>query len=267
MHPSLLKIAVSNVVMHVGVYLVGLLAVLSSMWLFRNRLASRKIQDRARTPRDSIRELRLTFQSLAVYVFLSIIAVPLRLSGFTLMRIEEGITVAQFVFHFLAMVIAHDAWFYWTHRAMHHPSLFKTWHRAHHLSVTPSPLTAYSCSWREAAVHGAFVAIWILVVPVPLAVVPPFMLFQLLRNMTNHAGYELHPSWFGRWPFSWLTTSTHHDSHHAGRFDTNYGLYFRWWDRICGTEDPDYEAKFRQASAPDARLPRQPANVTTDSST
>jgi sterol desaturase/sphingolipid hydroxylase (fatty acid hydroxylase superfamily) len=25
----------------------------------------------------------------------------------------------------------------------------------------------------------------------------------------------------------------------------NYGLYFRWWDKICGTEFPDYEARYQ----------------------
>jgi len=34
-----------------------------------------------------------------------------------------------------------------------------------------------------------------------------------------------------------------HDLHHEhGRY--NYGLYFRWWDKLMGTEHPDYRRKF-----------------------
>jgi sterol desaturase/sphingolipid hydroxylase (fatty acid hydroxylase superfamily) len=35
----------------------------------------------------------------------------------------------------------------------------------------------------------------------------------------------------------------HHDLHHSeGRH--NFGLYFTWWDRMMGTEHPDYHARF-----------------------
>ena len=45
-----------------------------------------------------------------------------------------------------------------------------------------------------------------------------------------------------RW-LGWNNTTTHHDLHHeTGRY--NYGLYFRWWDKLMGTEHPDYRRKF-----------------------
>jgi sterol desaturase/sphingolipid hydroxylase (fatty acid hydroxylase superfamily) len=33
----------------------------------------------------------------------------------------------------------------------------------------------------------------------------------------------------------WLITATHHQRHHAD-YRCNYGLYFRVWDRLCGTD-------------------------------
>ncbi len=33
----------------------------------------------------------------------------------------------------------------------------------------------------------------------------------------------------------WLITATHHQLHHD-RYQCNYGLYFRFWDRLCGTD-------------------------------
>lgn len=35
---------------------------------------------------------------------------------------------------------------------------------------------------------------------------------------------------------------THHDMHHASG-NSNFGLYFTWWDRMMGTEHPQYLAK------------------------
>ena len=35
---------------------------------------------------------------------------------------------------------------------------------------------------------------------------------------------------------------------HASRY--NYGLYFRWWDKMMGTEHPDYRRKFESIVAP-----------------
>jgi hypothetical protein len=43
-------------------------------------------------------------------------------------------------------------------------------------------------------------------------------------------------------------TTTHHDLHHNGSFAHNFGLYFTWWDRIMGTEHPQYRAIFREVT-------------------
>jgi sterol desaturase/sphingolipid hydroxylase (fatty acid hydroxylase superfamily) len=33
----------------------------------------------------------------------------------------------------------------------------------------------------------------------------------------------------------WLITASHHQRHHE-EYRCNYGLYFRFWDRLCGTD-------------------------------
>ena len=46
--------------------------------------------------------------------------------------------------------------------------------------------------------------------------------------------------WFRHSPlFELLNTSVHHNIHHS-KFKGNYGLYFRFWDRLMNTEHPDY---------------------------
>jgi Delta7-sterol 5-desaturase len=143
------------------------------------------------------------------------------------------------------IIIAHDAYFYWAHRTMHHPKLFKTFHRAHHRSVTPTPWAAYSFAMPEAAVMFMFVPIWQFLVPTPGWVMFVWLNFQIIRNAMGHAGFEFFPRWWLSTPLtSWINTTVHHDLHHNGGFNTNYGLYFTWWDKWMGTEHKDYHARF-----------------------
>jgi sterol desaturase/sphingolipid hydroxylase (fatty acid hydroxylase superfamily) len=67
---------------------------------------------------------------------------------------------------------------------------------------------------------------------------------MISMNVMGHLGYELFPKWFLQNKISrWLNTSTHHNMHHHyGK--GNYGLYFNIWDRLLGTNHPQYEKQF-----------------------
>jgi sterol desaturase/sphingolipid hydroxylase (fatty acid hydroxylase superfamily) len=151
---------------------------------------------------------------------------------------------------FAAMMVAQDAYFYWTHRAMHHPKVFRWMHRLHHQSVTPTPFAAYAFSTSEAVVQALFVVLWITAIPTPQVIVMSFMLVMIVRNAWGHSGYEMHPRGMADHPvFGKLTTTVHHDLHHGGGFSHNYGLWFTWWDRWMGTEHPAYRARYRALTA------------------
>ncbi len=155
------------------------------------------------------------------------------------------------------IILAHDAYFYWVHRLMHSPRLFRVFHRRHHKSMNPSPFTAYSFDLGEAVIMASFVPMWLFLVPTPWGVTGLFMLHQIVRNTLGHSGYELMPARAdGRPMFDFLTSTTHHDLHHA-QAGWNYGLYFTWWDRLMGTEHPEYHARFAAAvrKPPRARVP------------
>ncbi|HUJ60688.1 MAG TPA: sterol desaturase family protein [Kofleriaceae bacterium] len=153
-----------------------------------------------------------------------------------------------FVLSIAVLVVAQDAYFYWTHRAMHHRRLFRIVHRVHHLSRNPSPWAAYAFAPIEAFVHAAFVPLATLAMPVHRIALFVFLAFMIVRNVIGHLGLELLPAGFiGRWP--WTTTTTHHALHHH-RPHGNYGLYFTWWDRLAGTTDPTYEATFAALTEP-----------------
>jgi Delta7-sterol 5-desaturase len=137
---------------------------------------------------------------------------------------------------FLLCLFLHDTWFYWTHRAMHHPMLFRRIHAVHHASRPPTAWAAMSFHPWE-ALSGAFVVpALVLFLPLHVGVVLALLLTMTVMGVTNHMGWELFPARLvhGR-AGQWLITATHHQHHHD-HYRGNYGLYFRFWDRLCGTD-------------------------------
>lgn len=169
---------------------------------------------------------------------------------------------------FVAMVVLHDAWFYWTHRLMHLPRVFRWSHRTHHVSVAPTPWTAYSFAPVEAFVQALFLPVVLLMLPVHQAVLFLWMAWMVLRNVMGHCGTELLPRrWLAGWWGRWMTTTLHHEMHHAHGHH-NYGLYFTWWDRWCGTEHPQYRERLEAlvagldpARPAEARRPATPRSA------
>jgi sterol desaturase/sphingolipid hydroxylase (fatty acid hydroxylase superfamily) len=146
-----------------------------------------------------------------------------------------------------AVLVVDDTYFYWTHRLLHHPRLFDRVHRVHHESVDPTPFTAFSFHPLEALVHGVG-SLSILVVALTLpwhwTAFAAAGTLQMLFNVIGHLGWEVYPRGWNRLPLlRWKTPTLHHYMHHQ-RVGGNYGLYFRWWDRICGTEFRDFELRY-----------------------
>jgi sterol desaturase/sphingolipid hydroxylase (fatty acid hydroxylase superfamily) len=57
-----------------------------------------------------------------------------------------------------------------------------------------------------------------------------------VMGVTNHMGWEMFPKWVVQGPAgNWLITASHHQRHHD-EYLCNFGLYFRFWDRLCGTD-------------------------------
>ncbi len=138
------------------------------------------------------------------------------------------------------IVVAHDAWFYWTHRLLHHRRWFGAVHGRHHASAHPPPWAAYSFHPVEALVQAAFLPVFVALVPTHTAVIAVFLVHMILRNAIGHCSHELLPwAWTRSGWLRWITPVAHHHFHHA-RNRGNYGLYFTWWDRWCGTEDAEH---------------------------
>ncbi len=230
-------------------YLIGAGGVFVVVWLALGpALAERKI--RASTPPASQmrREALTSVRTAAVFAANGLLVYYLRSIGLIDVYLDPGERGwAYFAFSVVALIVLHDAWFYWTHRLIHHPRLFRRVHRTHHKSYNPSPWTAYSFDMSEAAINALYLPAALLVLPAAPLAIFLFLAHMMARNAIGHCGYELFPSRRnGRPLFDWMTTVTHHDLHHA-EAGWNYGLYFTWWDRLMGTEHPRYHRSFAEA--------------------
>lgn len=146
----------------------------------------------------------------------------------------------------IVLLFIHDTYFYWTHRFMHKPSVFRIVHRVHHLSHNPTPWTAFAFHPLEALIEAAFFPILVFLIPLHPVSIALFMLAMMVMNVLGHAGYEFTPRKFFSHPIGkFQNTPTHHNMHHQlGR--GNYGLYFNFWDRWLGTNHEHYEKTFNR---------------------
>ncbi|HEY7610671.1 MAG TPA: sterol desaturase family protein [Alphaproteobacteria bacterium] len=238
-------------------YILGAGLTYLLLWVvFRGRLAHRRIDPAYPEARHLRREILFSLASLAVFAVIGVGLTFAALAGWTRLYIDFG---AYGWFYWLASIAAllvlHDAYFYWTHRLMHHRLLFKQFHRLHHRSHNPSPWAAYAFAPPEAFVQGLFLTAASFVLPLHPTAILVFILHQIFRNALGHSGFEIYPAHWQRHPLlKWINTTSHHHLHHSkGR--GNYGLYFLWWDRLMGTEHPDAAATFARASAARAAAP------------
>jgi Delta7-sterol 5-desaturase len=136
----------------------------------------------------------------------------------------------------LLALFLHDTWFYWTHRLMHRPFWFKLAHSVHHVSRPPTAWTAMSFHPWEAVTGAVVIPVLVFVVPMHVSAVAVVLSVMTLMGITNHMGWEMFPRFVVNGPpGKWLITATHHQQHHDA-YRGNYGLYFRIWDRLCGTD-------------------------------
>jgi sterol desaturase/sphingolipid hydroxylase (fatty acid hydroxylase superfamily) len=137
----------------------------------------------------------------------------------------------------LIYIAAQDAWFYWSHRAMHaSPRLFRLAHLVHHKSKPPTAWTAMSFHPIESVSGALLVPLLVWLVPIHLAMLGLVLGVATVQAITNHLGWEIYPRRFVHSPLGgWLITASHHERHHED-YRCNYGLYFRFWDRVCGTD-------------------------------
>lgn len=201
---------------------------------FARRLSNRE-------PKAKVIRHEITLSVISAFIYAAPAAYVLELweMGGTAMYSGPVTGVGGWTYLFgsaLVYLFVQDAWFYWTHRLMHHRKVFSWAHAGHHKSVQPTPFASFSFDPVEAVSAAWLLPALAMIVPIHVGAALALLMLMTVNAVFNHAGWEIFPkSWvdgsFGRV----IITATHHNQHHT-RFTGNYGLYFRFWDLLMGTD-------------------------------
>jgi len=151
----------------------------------------------------------------------------------------------------LVLLVLHETYYYWLHRWMHLPSVYRRFHRAHHESLVTTAWTSFSFHPIESLLQALPIVLMIYFIPMHLISLVVFLIIMTVTSVINHLNSEIYPAgthrhWFGRW---WIG-ATHHALHHS-QFKYNFGLYFTFWDHWMCTESPDFNTLFEEKSKHD----------------
>jgi Delta7-sterol 5-desaturase len=237
-------------------YIIAI-AVLLPLWAF---VFPKVIKHRKNYPLKPLSTFKNQLSREAVFTLSTITIFTVITLGFdTLLKgvgyyksfpVFEGIF--GIVYQFLTLVLIfvwHDTYFFWTHKTMHHPSIFRYIHKVHHLSKDIEPLSSVSFHPFEALIQSLALIPILLLVPISFPVLFVYFVLEAIHTFYGHSGYELYSSGFTKhWFFKHFATSTHHNYHHE-RVGGHYGLYFTWWDKLTNKEFEDYHLRFEALAA------------------
>jgi len=216
-------------------------------WLFwggeQRRRRSRRLSRREPDGRTVRREIAASLIATPIYALPAAAVIVGWRHGYTRLYVDPGayglwwLPVSAVIY-----LLAHDAFYYWLHRLLHHRRVFAWAHRGHHVSRDPTPFASFSFDPAEAALTAGFLPALTLVIPIQVGVALSLLTLMTITAVLNHAGREIWPSAWLKHPLgAMVITATHHDHHHKA-FNANYGLYFRFWDKAMGTDRMPAEA-------------------------
>ncbi|RMF36266.1 MAG: fatty acid hydroxylase family protein, partial [Alphaproteobacteria bacterium] len=159
--------------------------------LVLERLNARHPERRIQPGRDGLRrrgeDIRASLSALAVSALLLTAGWFAQRQGWTPAPVAASWWSVP-VFFVICMLIF-DAWFYFGHRLLHLPGLYR-FHALHHKAVAPSAWSNDCSTTVDTLIeHGFYLVIWF-VLPVPALSVIALRIFDQLSGMIGHSGYE-----------------------------------------------------------------------------
>ncbi|MEL7485745.1 MAG: sterol desaturase family protein [Pseudomonadota bacterium] len=203
-----------------------------------HKVRARRLAERKPGRDIVLHEVKMSLISSAIYAAPGAIILEAYKAGGTAIYDDIGGVLGWIYMpiSILIYLVIHDAYFYWTHRAMHHPKLFRAMHLTHHRSRQPTPWGAFSFHPWEAAISAWLLPAAAFFIPIHAGAVFFLLIFMTFCSVVNHAGWEIFPKSLTDGAFgSHFISASHHNVHHRD-YNANFGLYFRFWDRVMGTD-------------------------------
>ncbi len=232
-------------------------------WLFWRRQPGRHVlplHSRRPSARGAGREIAWSLVASVIYAVPAAVVVELWKQGGTALYTDVDQYGAWYLpVSVLVYLALHDTYFYWTHRLMHLPGVFRVMHRVHHQSRPPTPFASFSFHPYEAVLGAVFLPVLAMFVPLHVGAALFILMLMTVCAVMNHSAHEILPrAWLRGFGGRWFISAAHHDLHHA-HVRCNYGLYFRVWDKLMGTDRMESDYAFMEAPVAPGSPPPSPS--------
>lgn len=234
------------------------LAAGGTYWFFYSPFSEALIHQNLQNQPPSWRSMQHDIQLSVLSAGIFALAAALIISGYGWGMTRLYSDAQQYGLWYLGVsygivLVLQDTYFYFTHRFFHHPKLFRWLHQGHHQSRYPTPWTSFAFDPVEAIVQSLFLVGIVLILPLHFITLLAVLTTMTVWAVLNHLGLDRLPASFPHhWLGRWFIGPAHHSVHHL-KYTVHYGLYFTFWDKLLGTQDPRYEKQFdpRQSDAAD----------------
>jgi Delta7-sterol 5-desaturase len=215
------------------------------------RWKARKLNTRKYYPNQFKKEVMWSMITSMLFAVSGTITLILWQKGYT--KIYLSVSTYSWWYLPLSVIIfmfIHETYYYWLHRWMHRPKIFKIVHKVHHDSNIASPFTAFSFHPLEGFLQAIFLPMILVFLPMHYSMIIVVLMIMTLSSVINHLDIEIYPNNFHEhFIGKWLIGATHHSLHHR-QFKYNFGLYFTFWDKLKKTESPLFKNLFEKITAP-----------------
>lgn len=213
----------------------------------RKEWAHRKLSKKSYPPQQFRKEIYWSMLSAVIFAVIGALSAILWQKGYTAIYLDiHQYSLLWFPLSIVISMIIHETYYYWVHRWMHQPKIYKIIHYIHHESKITSAWTAFSFHPIESILEALIMPAIIMLLPMHLYAILTHLTIMTLTAAINHLDIEIYPNnLFGKAIGKYIIGATHHNHHHK-YYRYNFGLYFTFWDKWKKTESPNFEKEFHE---------------------
>ncbi len=228
------------------------LAGLFQLWFYKlrkNKWMTRRLGKKDLSQTQFLREIKWSLITSFIFAVVGVLTYILWQNGYTKLYIPfHQYPFWYLPFSLLTAMFLHETYYYWLHRWMHIPSVFKVLHKVHHDSNTTSAWTSFSFHPLEGFLQAMILPLTLFILPMNIYIVLFQLILMTFSSIINHLEVETYPRNFHKhFIGKWIIGATHHSLHHK-QFKYNYGLYFTFWDKWKKTESPMFNKTFESVT-------------------
>lgn len=210
---------------------------------FPGKFASRKINKKEYNKGQLKKEIKWSVISSLLFSVVAAITVVLWQKGYTKIYDKvDGYGWWYLPVSLLIYILLQETYYYWIHRWMHLPAIFRVVHKVHHDSRVASPFTAFSFHPLEGLLQAVFLPFLFLFIPIHYFIIIFLLVIMSISSVINHLDIDVYPENPDHFINKYVIGANHHAWHHK-YFRNNFGLYFTFWDKLKKTEGAGFAKK------------------------